>query len=297
MTRNTMILLIFAMILAVGGAMLACDEAKDLIDEYTEASDQTACGRYCIQCGVCKDVGDGYIKMVMDYTCAFEEGGKLCELACDQGSAFIPGGNIKENITEAEASSGKKVTEMTCEEFAMAAVGVGDTPCGRYCIKCESCKGTGTGYVKDALDYTCGGYDGSGKLCEQLCERGSIPGMNIKENVEDAEESLGENITELSCEEFALTVASGVTDGPCLRFCGKCVECSPVSSGAEWCAKEGGMPCIVACEEGFKQYVETLEGFASDNTEGINTLSDLDCNDWDATLEASGLEAPEIPGL
>lgn len=293
MTRNTMILVIFAAILALVSAIAACDEVK----EYTEASDKTACGRYCIQCGTCKDVGDGYIKMAMDYTCAFEEGGKLCEVACDQGSEFIPGGNIKENITEAEAASGKKVTEMTCEEFAMAAVGVGNTPCGRYCIKCESCKGTGTGYVKQALDNTCGGYDGSGKLCEQLCEQGNIPGLNIKENVEDAEESLEKPVTELTCEEFALTVASGVSDGPCLRFCGKCVECSPVSSGAEWCAKEGGLPCITACDKSFKSYVEDLEGFAADKTEGINTLSDIDCNDWDATLEASGLEAPEIPSL
>jgi hypothetical protein len=189
-------------------ALAACDSAT----EYLEASDQTPCGRYCIKCGTCKDVGEGYIKMAMDYTCAFEEGGKVCELACDEGSDYIPGANIKENVTNIEESTGQKVTELTCETFALA-------------------------------------------------------------------------------------VAGGAEDGPCLRFCSKCVECSPVSSGSEWCAKEGGIPCITACQEGFESYVTDLESFAADNTEGIETLSDIDCNDWEGTLEASGLEQPEIPSL
>ncbi len=174
-------------------------------------------------------------------------------------------------------------------------------PCGRYCIKCETCQGTGEGYIQDLLDYTCI-IDEAGRACQELCEQGSglIPGVNIEENVVAAEEAAEMQITDeaYTCEEFGLTVATGQTeDSVCLRFCAKCVECVQVAgqaSAAEWCAKEGGIPCVTACEQGFEDYVQSFEDIAKENTEGIETVSDIDCNDWEATADATGLDAPSF---
>ncbi|RJO71923.1 MAG: hypothetical protein C4523_03680 [Myxococcales bacterium] len=172
-----------------------------------------------------------------------------------------------------------------------------NVPCGRYCIKCGDCKDQGEGYVKELLDYTCA-IDELGMVCQEACDAGSIIDQaDFGANVEAAEAEFGMKVTDpkFTCEEFGLATVTGEVEGPCLRFCAKCVECSGQvsSAAADWCAKEGGLPCVEACVNGFEDYVQTFEDMAKENTEGIETISDVDCTDWEATLEKTG-DVPEF---
>jgi len=107
-----------------------------------------------------------------------------------------------------------------------------NTSCGRYCIKCSTCKDEGLeGYIKQIVDVTCY-MDELGKACETACDLGDGT-LPLKENTEQTEEAIGKEITDPSftCDQFALAVASGQTPGGvCYDFCSKCVDCSSDAS-------------------------------------------------------------------
>ncbi len=159
------------------------------------------------------------------------------------------------------------------------------TACGRYCIKCETCKTADLdGYVKTIMDYTCY-MDQLGKVCETACDMGDSV-LPLKANTEASEAATGMKITdaEFTCQDFALSVASGSTPGGvCYDFCAKCVTCSTesgVGAAADWCAKEGGLPCIKACEEGFESYVKTANETIDGQYDDKSSLADLNCTDY-----------------
>lgn len=175
-------------------------------------------------------------------------------------------------------------------------------PCGRYCIKCSDCDAEEGGYLKMALDYTCA-VDELGSACQLACEQGSglADLSNIEGKVESAEAAAGMEITDenYSCSEFALTVLTGETDSVCLRFCSKCVECSgEVGAGSvsDWCAKEGGVPCIEACKNTpyVEEYATTFEDLLIDNSDYDN-LRPVPCTDYEDIYENADL--PDAPSF
>lgn len=284
MTKSFYLLSLASLLLGLG-LLMSCDETKKL----TEADPSVPCGRFCNQCSECKDdpSQDDYVQQLINLTCTFEQVGMACQLACDNVSY------LKEQVEHSEEVTGKKVDEMTCEEFAKSLSGPDETKvCGRYCVKCDSCRGASDSYMQSLLDLSCKDV-GVGVACEESCEANTT----LEDKATAAETGTEKPLTELSCEEFTLAVATGVTDGPCLRFCAKCVECSDdvSSDAAKWCAKENGVPCVTACESGFKSYVTTFEQTAAENTEGIDDLSDISCTDYEATYDKVGLETPTLP--
>lgn len=176
-----------------------------------------------------------------------------------------------------------------------------NTACGRYCIKCSDCKGTVEGYIATMLDATCT-IDELGSACELACDQGGdyLPVANIEENIIAVEEANGKKITHdsVSCEEFAIYSMTGEPDGPCTRFCLKCVECGEVASISmitDECSRENGIPCVVACQQAtLGGYVETFETYAMDNTDGIDDLSDISCEDFEGTFAKVGVDMPEF---
>ncbi len=195
-----------------------------------------------------------------------------------------------------------------CDEIedALDEYGSADpsTACGRYCIKCEACEGVGDGMIKTLMDYTCM-VDEIGRLCQEICNKGSdfTDQLDIKGNIQSIEESTGKKITDedFTCEEFALAAFTGVDNTPCFRFCSKCVECSEghgLTSLASECAREGGIPCVEACENlGADTYVESFESYAQDNLENdqgqpVKDLSEVDCEGFGQVQDALEEESP-----
>lgn len=171
-------------------------------------------------------------------------------------------------------------------------------PCGRYCIKCSDCKeDEATSTFKEIIDYTCA-VDDLGRACQELCDQANkiVENVNIKGNVEAVEKEKGIEITDknFTCADFAYGVVTGEVDSPCSRFCKKCVECAQTlgaDATVEWCAKQDGLVCALTCKDYWQSYVIGFEDIAKENS-GIQSLKDIDCNDWKGTAEKAG-DRPE----
>ena len=181
-----------------------------------------------------------------------------------------------------------------CSEVEKAVSASPDVPCGRFCLKCTDCKGQGTSSMyKDFIDTLCT-FDQVGVVCQEACQKASglVPDVNLDTNVQAIEKETGKqvNASTFTCDDFAYGVMTGDLNGPCARFCKKCVECAATAaaaSTAEWCAKEDGIVCAKACESEFVTYVTDFENIAKSDT-GIQSLNDLNCNDWSATANKAG---------
>ncbi len=228
--------LLFSMLCAVLWSGCGDDAKKALLGE---ASENTACGRYCLSCDMCKSDATGLTKTVLDVICSDTFAGTktLCEEPCEQGdwlagtiNSVIPEKyeleslNIKETVTKAEATL--------------------ETKCG------EDPPWTPMGLEE-------------GETFECVADIRTLTS---------------------SCVEYNMVIISGGDlDTACQRFCSMCVNCSvgAVSSVAEWCGKEGGLPCASLCDKWMKSYVETAEEKLANELDDVNTWKDMECTKFD----------------
>ncbi len=167
-----------------------------------------------------------------------------------------------------------------------------ETPCGRFCHKCDTCKDEMEGMLIDIVTGLCE-VSGKSVACEQACDMGSsfgdAVGLNIKANVEATESKLPEGKTimdlgdeEDQCTDFAIAMTSGEDpESLCFKVCSKCVSCADevgVGSAVEWCSKENGLVCMEACAQ-VESTVQTANDLMEDNLQ--KDITELNCTEFD----------------